>query len=71
MSRFHNVQSLIAAVYTAPTEKDGVKGDARVWVAKGSGLILRTEEDDDVGGTKLHVSTRYDYTNVQAPAGVR
>jgi hypothetical protein len=41
-------------------------------VAKGSGLILRLEEDLDVGdGDKRHISMRYDYTNVQAPAGVK
>jgi hypothetical protein len=61
-----------ATVYTAHTENEGVKADTRVWVAKGSGLVLRTEQDMDTGGgDKVHRSIRYDYTNVQAPAGVK
>jgi hypothetical protein len=61
-----------ATVYTAHAENEGVKTDTRAWVAKGSGLILRTEEDMDVGGGgKRHMSIRYEYTNVQAPAGVK
>jgi hypothetical protein len=61
-----------AAVYTTHMETENIKADARVWIAKGSGLVLRTEEDHDLGGgDKRHVSTRYDYTNVQAPAGIK
>ena len=61
-----------AAVYTAHTENEGVKADARIWVAKATGLILRTEEDEDTGaGAKLHMSIRYDYTNVQTPPGLK
>ena len=62
----------VAAVFTSHTDNEGVKADARIWVAKGSGLVLRVEEDRDTGGgDKAHVSIRYDYTNVQAPAGVK
>jgi hypothetical protein len=42
-------------------------GDDTVWVAKNSGLLLKTEaliED-------RHISSRYEYSNVQAPANVR
>lgn len=61
-----------AAVYTAHTENEGVKTDVRTWVAKGSGLILRTEEDLDTGGgNKRHMSIGYEYVNVHAPAGVK
>lgn len=61
-----------ATVYTAHTENEGVKADTRVWVGKGSGLVLRTEQDMDTGGgDKVHMSIRYDYTNVKAPAGVK
>ena len=43
----------------------------RLWVARSSGLVLRTEEDMDTGDPagKKHISIRYDYDNVQAPAG--
>jgi hypothetical protein len=67
-----SVAGVPAAVYTAHSEDENVKADARTWVAKGSGLVLRTEEDLDVGGgEKRHISIRYEYTNVRAPAGVR
>ncbi len=65
-----SVAGTAATVYTAHSESEGVKNDARIWVDKSSGLVLRTEADEDAGGgDKTHVSTRYDYTNVQAPAG--
>lgn len=67
-----SVAGTATAVYTSHTENEGVKADARTWVAKGSGLIVRTEEDLDTGGgDKRHMSIRYEYTNVQAPAGVK
>ena len=45
---------------------------ARTWVATGSGLVLRTEEDLDTGnGDTRHVSIRYEDANVRVPAGVR
>ena len=66
------VAGTAAAVYTTHTENEGVKADARIWVAKASGLVLRMEEDQDTGGgDKAHMSIRYDYANVQAPAGVK
>lgn len=61
-----------ATVYTTHMETEIIKADARVWVAKGSGLVLRTEEDHDLGyGDKRHESIRYEYTNVRAPAGIK
>jgi hypothetical protein len=42
-------------------------GDDTVWVSKGSGLVLKTEsliED-------RHISSRYSFSNIQAPANVR
>jgi hypothetical protein len=42
-------------------------GDDTVWISKGSGLVLKTEsliED-------RHISSRYSYSNIQAPANVR
>lgn len=61
-----------AAVYTAHTENEGVVGDSRIWVAGGTGLPVRQEEDLDTGlGDKRHMSLRYDYADVHAPAGVR
>jgi hypothetical protein len=61
-----------AAVYTSHNESEDLKADARVWVARDAGLVLRTEEDMDAGdGGKRHISMRYEYANVHAPAGVK
>lgn len=61
-----------AAVYTAHTENEDVKTDVRIWIAKGSGLVLRVDDDVDTGGgSKNHISVRYDYANVTAPAGAK
>lgn len=60
-----------AAVYTSHVENQGVKADARTWIAIETGLILRQEEDmgtDDGTGT-THMSIRWEYNNVRAPAG--
>ncbi|HEY8062789.1 MAG TPA: hypothetical protein VID74_08325 [Gemmatimonadales bacterium] len=66
------VAGVAAAVYTGHSENDGINADSRIWIAKGSGLVLRTEGDVDMGGgDKSHMSARYEYTNVQAPAGVK
>ena len=39
-----SVAGTAATVYTPHTENEAVKADARIWVAKGSGLVLRVEE---------------------------
>jgi hypothetical protein len=59
-----------AAVYTAHSESENGKADAKLWVAKGTGLLLRDDEAIDDGTTIRHRSTRYDYKDVRAPAGV-
>jgi len=60
-------------VYLAHSENDMAKSDTRVWVAKSTGLIHREDIDmyADEGDGKRHISIRYDYTNVQPPAGVK
>lgn len=62
-----------AAVYHAQSDIEDVKSDSTLWVSKRTGLPLRTEDDSDVGGKmgKRHLSIRYDYANVQPPAGVK
>lgn len=62
-----------ATVYLAHGESAGVVSDTRTWVAKATGLPVRSEEDVDAGGAdgKSHVSVRYDYTDVRAPSGAR
>ncbi|HSS49156.1 MAG TPA: hypothetical protein VLX28_09425 [Thermoanaerobaculia bacterium] len=61
-----------AAVYHAQAENGGVKSDSTFWISKRTGLPLRNEEDIDTGDNdKWHMSIRYDYAGVQAPAGVK
>jgi hypothetical protein len=42
-------------------------GDETAWIGKGNGLVLKSE----VRLADRQISSRYEYTNVQAPANVR
>ena len=66
------VSGQAATVYRMRTE-NVARSDGEVWVAKGSGLVVRVEQDIDTADdptSKMHVSTKYDYANVKAPPGV-
>jgi hypothetical protein len=62
-----------AVVYVEHSESEGATSDATTWVSKSRGLPLRLDSDIDAGGKmgKTHRSIRYEYSNVQAPAGVK
>lgn len=62
-----------AAVYSVHEETEAGPTDGTLWISKSRSLPLREELDMDVGGSKgkVHKSTRYDYANVHAPAGVQ
>lgn len=65
-----------AAVYSTHKEGDGFKSDVTLWISKSRNVPLRSESDMDAGvagnsNGKSHSSMRYDYKNVQAPAGVK
>ena len=67
--RDESVKGESAVVYSAHTETEDTKADAQMWISKSKGLLLRQEEDVDIGGgDERHMSIRYEYTNVQAPA---
>lgn len=59
-----------AAVYTAHAESDVGTSDTKMWIAKGSGLLLKQEESVGGGDSSQaeHFSIRYDYADVHAPA---
>ncbi len=63
------VQGESAVIYSAHGKNEDFTSDAQVWISKSRGLILREEEDVDIGGAggKRHISIRYEYGNVQAP----
>jgi hypothetical protein len=60
-----------AIVFHVQHKTDSSSSDGKVWLAKSSGLPLRAEDDVVSSGTKTHISTRYEYTNVQAPPGIK
>ncbi len=67
--RDESVNGQSAAVYKTHNENEDTTEDGQVWISKSKGLPLREEQDIDVGaGDKRHISIRYEYTNVQAPA---
>ena len=67
--RDESVNGEAAALYTTHEETPHGKTDSQTWVSKSRGLILRQEIDIDTGGPngKTHMSSRYEYSNVQAP----
>ena len=62
-----------ASVYGLHQEVEGAKIDSVLWISTARGLLLRQDIDMDVGGYggKSHSSSRFEYRNVTAPAGVR
>jgi hypothetical protein len=68
--REESVGGVAATVYAIHSESDDADSDGQIWIANGSGLPLKTEIGLDSGAnaaSKDHISTRYEYTNVQAP----
>ena len=63
-----SVGDVAAKVYSSHSELEKGTTDTQVWVAKATGLPLRSEVDMTLsGGKKSHVSVKYDYENVKAP----
>ena len=58
-----------AMLFSVHREYEEVKEDGEMWVSRGSGLLLRVEEDVDNRGNKVkdHRSTRFEYGNVRPP----
>ncbi|MEI9970731.1 MAG: hypothetical protein WDO73_01035 [Ignavibacteriota bacterium] len=72
MVRVEAVNGEAATLYSMHEEVESAKVDSEIWLSKSRGVPLKVEMDTDVGGAagKSHRSLRYEYTNVQAPAGV-
>jgi hypothetical protein len=61
-----------AALYAAESTNAGVTFKGQVWISRTRGLPLKMEGDTTAdGGAGIHMSARYEYGNVQAPAGVK
>ena len=58
-----------AMLFSVHREYEEVKEDGKMWISKGTGLLLRVEEDVDDRGNKIkdHRSTRVEYGNVRPP----
>jgi len=65
------VNGTAATVFQVRKKGEASTSDGKVWIAKGSGLPMRGEEDILSGQTKTHISTRFEYTNVQPPPGIK
>jgi hypothetical protein len=64
-----DVDGTPAAVYKVHSETPDVgSSDAQIWLSKATGLPLRTENDFNSTGTNRHMSIKYDYANIHAPA---
>jgi hypothetical protein len=62
-----------AAVWRIHSTSELDTSDSDLWISRQSGLLLKSDVHQDVGGSlgKSHVVSRYEYTNVQPPAGVQ
>jgi hypothetical protein len=58
-----------AMVYSIHSENEGDKEDGQMWISKSTGLLLRSDQDVNVGGVagKEHRSARFEYGNIRPP----
>lgn len=70
--RDESVNGEPAAVWRIYSVSELDTNDTEVWISKNSGLVLKSDVHQDVGGAlgKSHVVSRYEYTNVRPPVGV-
>jgi hypothetical protein len=67
--RNESVNGETAALFTSHEETAHGKNDNQMWISMGKGLILKQETDIDIGNgrPKTHLSSHFEYANVQAP----
>lgn len=73
-SRDEAVNGEPAGVYLVHSDIDGTIEDITIWISKSRGLPLKEEIDMNTGGGamgKSHTSTRFEYSNVHPPDGVK
>ena len=71
--RDEGVNGELAAVWRIHSVSEVGVTDTDIWISRGSGMPLKSDVHQDVGGAlgKSHIVSRYDYTNVRPPAGVQ
>lgn len=69
LMRNESVNGEAATVYSMRRKTDTANEDGLIWISKTSGLALRKEVDMDYGGKpgKMHLTARYEYSNVKPP----
>lgn len=67
--RSESVNVKAAMLYSVHREYEEVTEEGQMWVSRGSGLLLRAEEDFENRGNKAkeHRSTRFEYGNIRPP----
>lgn len=67
--RSEPVNGEAAMLYSVRREYDEVKQDGQMWISRGSGSLLRVEEDFDNRNIRVkeHCSTRFEYGNIRPP----
>jgi hypothetical protein len=67
------VEGVSATVYTLRSESKFGQSEGEIWISKASALPLRQKIDLAVDGAtgKSHVETRFVYSGVEAPAGMK
>ena len=58
-----------AMLFSVHREYEELREDGQMWVSRGTGLLLRVEEDVENRGNKVkdHRSSRFEYGNVRPP----
>jgi hypothetical protein len=71
--RDESVNGEPAAVWRIHSTSDFDTSDSDLWISRRSGLLLKSDVHQDVGGSlgKSHIVSRYEYANVRPPAGVQ
>jgi outer membrane lipoprotein-sorting protein len=68
--RDESVNGEAAVLYSAHQQDQDAKSDSQIWISKSRGVPIKLEMDMGAAG-KSHRTMRYEYTNIQAPAGVQ
>jgi outer membrane lipoprotein-sorting protein len=71
--RDESVQGVSATVYTLHSESKFGRSEGQIWISKASALPLRQKIDLAVDGVagKSHVETRFVYSGIEPPAGMK
>jgi hypothetical protein len=71
--RDETVNGAPAAMWSIHSVSEDGTYDSNVWISKSRNVVVQADNHLDVGGAlgKSHSLQRYEYTNVQAPAGVQ